>query len=188
MRWSGPLLAEASLRFSAFPTTTISTEVGIKEMEVWLTVNLDNSNESEVNKMNTDLISSFSADLKPVSLAFFLESHSVRDEAAVLPTSKYLNAALLYYFRKASLEVIHFNSKASVEKQAVMRDGVLLSKGRIIDGMNFLETADLDTLNLGSIGVNHRRHVADGQLLQIADLRGDPEVSLARLQVFPEEH
>ena len=161
LRWSGPLLAEASLWFSAFPTTTMSTEVGIKEMEVWLTVNMDNSNLSEVNNVNTDLISSFSADLKPVSLAFFLESHSVRDEAAVLPTSKYLNAALLYYFRKASLEVIQFNSKVTIEKQTVMRDGVLLSKGRIIDGMNFLETADLDTLNLGSIGVKTMIPVID---------------------------
>ena len=68
-----------------------------------------------------------------------------------MPSDKYLNAALLYYFRQASKEVVKFNSKQLVDKQAVMKDGVLLSKGRIIDGMNFLETADLDTLLLGSL-------------------------------------
>ena len=43
LKWSGPLLAEASLWFSAFPTTAMFTEMGIKEMEVWVNVNMDNS-------------------------------------------------------------------------------------------------------------------------------------------------
>ena len=42
-----------------------------------------------------------------------------------------------------------------------MKDGVLLSKGRILDGMNFLETADLDTLSLGSLGVKTMIPVVD---------------------------
>ena len=67
-------------------------------------------------------------------------------------SDKYINAALIYYYRVASKEVLKFNSKQMVEKQTVMKEGVLLSKGRIIDGMNFLETADMvDTLNLGSL-------------------------------------
>ena len=49
----------------------------------------------------------------------------------------------------------------SVEKYTVMKDGVLLSKGRLIDGMNFMETADLDTLNLGSFGVKTMIPVID---------------------------
>ena len=59
------------------------------------------------------------------------------------------------------MEVINFNNKVTVEKQAVMKDGVLLSKGRLIDGMNFQETAELDTLNLGSIGVKTLTPVID---------------------------
>ena len=57
--------------------------------------------------------------------------------------------------------MINFNNKVTVEKQAVMKDGVLLSKGRLIDGMNFQETADLDTLSLGSIGVKTLTPVID---------------------------
>ena len=49
-----------------------------------------------------------------------------------------MNAAFLYYFRVASLEVINFNKKVTVEKHTVMKDGLLLSKGRLIDGMNFI--------------------------------------------------
>ena len=153
LKWSGPLLAEASLWFSAFPTTSMFSELGTQVMQVW--VNMDSS------EVNTELIVSFSADLEPVSLAYFLETHTVQENAVVLPTSRYLNAALLYYFRLASLEVIHFNNKVTVEKHAVMKDGVLLSRGRLIDGMNFQETADLDTLNLGSIGVKTLTPVID---------------------------
>ena len=38
LKWSGPLLAEASLWFSAFPTRAMTTELGIHEMKVWVHV------------------------------------------------------------------------------------------------------------------------------------------------------
>ena len=38
---------------------------------------------------------------------------------------------------------------------------MLLSRGRILDGMNFLETADLDTLNLGALGIKTMIPVID---------------------------
>ena len=69
--------------------------------------------------------------------------------------------ALRFYFRKASNEVINFNSKSFVEKRTVLCDGILLSKGRILQGMNFLETAELDTLNLGQLGVKTKIPVLD---------------------------
>ena len=156
LRWSGTLLAEASLWFSAFPTTTMSSELGIQVMEPWV-----HEDSSMMTGENTDLLRSFSVGLKPVSLAHFYETHAVQGETTALPTARYLNAALLYYFRLACREVIQFNSKVTVEKHTVMKDGILLSKGRIIDGMNFMETADLDTLNLGSIGVKTMIPVID---------------------------
>ena len=156
LKWSGMLLAEASIWFSAFPTTTMSSELGIQVMEAW--VHMD---KSDMNEENSDLLCSFSADLLPVSLAHFYETHAVQGETTAMPTSKFLNAALLYYFRVASMEVIKFNNKVSIEKHTVMKDGILLSKGRLIDGMNFIETADLDTLNLGSIGVKTMIPVID---------------------------
>ena len=42
-----------------------------------------------------------------------------------------------------------------------MKDGILLSRGRIIEGMNFIETADFDMLNLGSLGVKTMIPVID---------------------------
>ena len=58
---------------------------------------------------------------------------------------------MFYYFRVASQEVIEFNSKQVVERRTEMKNGVLLSKGRIVYGINFIETADLDTLNLDNL-------------------------------------
>ena len=45
-----------------------------------------------------------------------------------IPSDKYLNMALLYYFRQASREVTMFNRPQVLEKRTVMKDGVLLSK------------------------------------------------------------
>ena len=71
------------------------------------------------------------------------------------------NAALLYYFRSASNEVIKFNSKQVADRRTVVKDGVLLSKGRIVDGMNFIETADLDILNLDNLCIKTMIPVID---------------------------
>ena len=59
------------------------------------------------------------------------------------------------------MEVIKFNSKQVVDRRTEMKDGVLLSRGRIIDGMNFIETADLDTLNLDNLNIKTRIPVID---------------------------
>jgi hypothetical protein len=45
-------------------------------------------------------------------------------------TDKYLHQALVYLYRKAAKEVMHFNTKAKVEKVATLKDGILFSKGR----------------------------------------------------------
>ena len=98
----------------------------------------------------------------PESLAtndLFLRAHTSNETWQL--TDSYLNAALLLYFRLVSREVEHFNSKQLVEKKTVVRDGVRLSVGRIIDGMNLLETADLDTLNLGNLGIKTMIPVID---------------------------
>ena len=61
--------------------------------------------------------------------------------------------SLLYLFRKSSAEVIKFNKPALVQKIAYEKDGILFSKGRLLDGMNFVETGELGHFNLGSLGV-----------------------------------
>ena len=54
-----------------------------------------------------------------------------------------------------------FVSAKVVEKVAVEVDGVLLSKGRILDGLNFMETGELENINLGSLGVKVKTPVLD---------------------------
>ena len=47
----------------------------------------------------------------------------------------------------------HFTNKKLLDKIAYEVDGILLSKGRLLDGMNFSETGEFGDFNLGSLGV-----------------------------------
>ena len=64
-----------------------------------------------------------------------------------------IHLALLYLYRKGSVEVKHFTSKKVLDKIAYEADGILLSKGGLLDGMNFSETGEFGDFNLGSLGV-----------------------------------
>ena len=79
----------------------------------------------------------------------------------VQPTDKFIHQALLYLYTKATQEVLHFNPKAKVDKIAVMKDGILVSRGRIIDGMNFVETGDLEIPDLMRLGIKAHVPVID---------------------------
>ena len=84
----------------------------------------------------------------------FLSTQNIKQSSSTyLPTDKYLHQALVYLFRKASNEVIEFNSKERVGKLAVLKDGILFSKGRIIDGMNFSQTGGIEVADLGNLGL-----------------------------------
>ena len=72
-----------------------------------------------------------------------------------------LHLALLYLFRKSSLEVKNFNSHSVIDKIDYEKDGILLSKGRLLDGLNFVETGELGDLNIGSLGVKVNTPVLD---------------------------
>ena len=56
---------------------------------------------------------------------------------------KYINMVLLYLFRKARVELKAFHNAATLAKIDLEVDGVIISKGRILEGMEFLETASL---------------------------------------------
>ena len=150
--WTGKLLAEASVWFSVFPSTEIRDLEDHTMVQVVL-VNIECDRADE-----TPLREAFSSPtLNDDDLYYKAHTSNV----TLLPTDSHLNAALLLYYRYASMEVVQFNSKQLVERHTVLKDGILLSRGRIIDGMNFLETADLDTLNLGSLGVKTMIPVID---------------------------
>ena len=75
------------------------------------------------------------------------------NDGSMEPTDRFINMALLYLYRKAAVEVKHFCSKERVEKVSVEVEGVLLSKGRLWDGLNYTQTGELTGINLGDLGV-----------------------------------
>ena len=72
-----------------------------------------------------------------------------------------LSAALTFLYQKASLEVKEFNSQSVIRKYTVENNNILYSKGRMIEGMNIIETGDLDLGDLGELGVNVQVPVLD---------------------------
>ena len=151
--WSGRLLAEASVWFSVFPVTTMSEELESHSMVQVVLVNTEMDRSDKTPLREAFCIQSLPED------DLFYKAHTA--SVTFLPTDFHLNTALLLYYRWASMEVTQFNSKQLVDKHTVMKDGILFSRGRIIDGMNFLETADLDTMNLGSLGIKTMIPVLD---------------------------
>ena len=75
------------------------------------------------------------------------------DQKQCLLSNSTINLALLYLYRKGSIEVKHFTNKKMLNKIAYEADGILLSKGRLLDGMNFSETGEFGDFNLGTLGV-----------------------------------
>ena len=75
-------------------------------------------------------------------------------------TEKYVNMALLYLFRKASMEVREFNSAGFIKKHTVEKDGILLSKSRMVAGLDFAYTGELN-IDLGSLGLKVNAPVID---------------------------
>ena len=70
----------------------------------------------------------------------FLQTQAVFENSH---TEVHVQLALQYYFRLATREVKEFNSKSMIDKIAVEVDGLLLSRSRIHDVLNFIETGDL---------------------------------------------
>ena len=76
----------------------------------------------------------------------------ITDDRATVHTNTYLNMAILYLFRKAIEELKGFHSTQVLKKIGYEMDGVILSRGRIMQGMEFMETTEID-VDLGSMGI-----------------------------------
>ena len=55
----------------------------------------------------------------------------------------------------------NFVNKKVLSKIAYELDGILLSKGRLVDGLNFKDTGELGDINLGSLGIKVNIPVLD---------------------------
>ena len=130
---SGVLLREAKLWFSTF-----QCDMSMKKV---LSVNVQTK---EVMPCQTQVLSYFTVK----QLAF-----ENTGELTCSLTDTSLHLALLYLFRKGAAEVKNFVSKKVVQKISYETDGLLLSKGRLLEGMNFVETGEFEDFNIGSLGV-----------------------------------
>ena len=124
IQWKGKLLAKSDVHFTSFPVSTLEQDLGTYKMGV--SVKITNSADS-----SSTLHCLFSEGLSSNARETFYKVNSSSHNS--LPTDRFLNMALLYYYRQASREIVKFNNKNIVERKTILKDGVLLSKGRILD-------------------------------------------------------
>ena len=134
----GQLLREAKLWFSTFASDMVTTEV-------MFTVKVFTTLDPDTMPRDTKVLRKFT--IKKLVLS------SRDDQKECLLTDSSLHLALLYLFRKGSNEVRHFTSKKVLSKISHEVDGILLSKVRMLDGMNFSETGEFGDFNLGGLGI-----------------------------------
>ena len=84
----------------------------------------------------------------------------VNDDQAIFATDNYINMTLLYLLRKATEELNGFPRAKVLKEIGVEFDGVILSKGRIMQGMEFRETVEKD-VDLEAMGIRSSLPVWD---------------------------
>ena len=99
----------------------------------------------------------------PKFLSFYTSESSTTSlqvSSDLISSDTYTSLALYYLFSKASAEVKEFNSKSFVEKHTIEKGGILLSRSRMADGLDFLNTGELN-VDLGSLGLKVNVPVID---------------------------
>ena len=186
-KMTGSLLTEGRLKFSVFSSNIVPHSVELDNSNykgqysalnsngVYSTSNPKGLNSvvgsQSVNPVletdqSNNLVNYFAhQSLNIVQRDIFLTTQSVRtahnSQLVEVVCDKYINIALLYLYRKASLEVKQFCKNSLIDKITIEVEGVLLSKGRILDQMNFESTADLPNLDLGALNVKVHLPVID---------------------------
>ena len=153
-RMVGALLREGNLTFSVFCTQV--GDVTGRAAELRLVDKQANQDLHLVTYFNSRIPhSDNSLEYKELFNQFHVER-----EFEPLVTDKYVNMSMLYLFRKATLEVRQFNSTNMVKKHMVEQDGILLSKNRMVAGLDYIHTGELN-INLGSLGIKVHAPVLD---------------------------
>ena len=149
---------EGSVKFSIFTTNLSidsSAEDAIQELDD--TLSSPASAPGELYQYYAE----FTAAQSPPGYFALSQGEKNASAAAIHVTDKFINMALTYLYRKASVEVKKFNSKKVVEKIGVEKDEIIFSKGRILDTMNFAEMGDLDIPDLPAMGVKTHVPIID---------------------------
>ena len=136
-RMLGEILRESRVWFSSFSTdVTIMSSSNMKVLTIM---------NQESKPGETDILRKFTK--KQFSLA------SSPDETSCLLSNEFIHMAFIYLYRKETKVVKKFTNKKFLDKIAYEVDGILLSKGRLLDGISFSETGEFGDFNLGSLGV-----------------------------------
>ena len=105
----------------------------------------------ELRARSNQLLNHFTKDMLRSNKEAFIAMQTGEND--IIPGDGFINMALLYMYRKCSDEIKHFCNMDKIKKVAVEVEGVLLSKGRLLDSMNYRETGELVGLQLGDLGV-----------------------------------
>ena len=154
----GHLLAEGKLWFTIFQADISNSVYEVDGDDQNLLSIVGVVTEQPDAAQETSLVTYFGDDLSSGDLRQKFYSvqavrHTEGETVMEVVCDKYSNMALSYLYRKGSLEVKQFCKEKQIEKIAVEKEGVLLSKGRLLDEMNFIETGEIPNLDLGSLGV-----------------------------------
>ena len=136
----------------------------LRSSKLWFSAFTVDLNGYQVNSFKINNPSANILDLNPsfsVADYFSAKQFDVENSFTVGLDAADINLALLYLFRKASNEAKKFVGKQFLGRIAYEVDGILLSKGRLMDGLNFKETSECENLNLGSLGVKVNTPVLD---------------------------
>ena len=155
-RLVGKLLTEGKLTFSVFQTLIQDLDMN-KDDTPGMLVGAVVTEDVAGRVTEDSLVTYFGDKLDSEQREVFYQTQTIRQPsdhtAAEILCDKFVNQALLYLYRKNTMEIKKFCKNSTIEKLSVEVDGVLLSAGRFLDEMNFRETGELPFLDLGSLGV-----------------------------------
>ena len=137
--FTGDFLKPAEIKFSAFACNDINFPTNVPFIKA----------HSDGDAEGKSLISVFTSDLIPQCASLFKAMHAGPSN---IVTDQFLNMALTYLFRKATAEVYEFCSSRIIKNHTVVKDGILLSKNRLVDCIDFTYTGELK-VDLGSLGI-----------------------------------
>ena len=145
------ILYEGKLWFSVFVTVDYSGQSNNILPQIGMVTSTISNNQHEITQRASHLISHVTSDLLVCQRNNFANLQV--DHTSKEPTDRFINMALLYLYRKASSEVKQFCKKEFVNRISTETEGVLLSKGRLLDCMNYRDTGELSGIILDDLGV-----------------------------------
>ena len=145
-RKSKPILeeSESRLKFSMFHSLVPSATV-----------------DSNLARDPSKLVSHFLGEDAQIGEVFAATQLECSGPGVIKFTDAYIRQALHYLYVKAAKEVQHFYPKQRIEKIALMKDGILVSRGRILEGMNFVQTGGLELRDLQQLSIHSHIPVID---------------------------